>query len=418
MFSVFSFASRLTYCRKNVTFINERNIFVTFGGVMLRKLTKGTALGLCMALLFLGISQEVLAAGVSSVLPSGGIGAALSDGVTLENIQGSTENSDVEIATMVEPTEADIEEVQVPAVVETADEELENVVVAKVKDFVKVRGEASERSAVIGKFYENAVGLILAEEDGWYQIQSGNVIGYVKKEYCISGVEAQALATELGTRMAQILCDRLMVRYGAYENAKVMGMVALNDTLIVTGETEGWVRVEMEEGDGWISKDYVRVYTDYIRAETTEEEQKRLEKEAEDKEKARIAAAKMAIFTVEKTDETEMGIAVAKYAIQFIGNPYVWGGESLTEGVDCSGFIMKVYEHFGVELPHSSAAHRSAGYAVKGLENALPGDLICYSGHVALYIGDGQIVHASSEKTGIKVSKADYRQILAIRRIF
>ena len=385
---------------------------------MLRNLTKGIALGLCVVLLFLGISQEVLASGVSSVLPSGGIGATLSDGVTLENIQSSTENSNVEIATMVAPAEADIDEAQLQAVEETADEELENVVVAQVKDFVKVRSEASERSGVIGKFYENAVGLILAEEDGWYQIQSGNVIGYVKKEYCISGAEAQALATELGTRMAQILCDRLMVRYGAYENAKVMGMVALNDVLIVTGETEGWVRVELEEGDGWISKEYVRVYTDYIRAETTEEEQKRLEKEAEEREKARIAAAKMAIFTVEKTDETEMGIAVAKYAIQFIGNPYVWGGESLTEGVDCSGFIMKVYEHFGVELPHSSAAHRSAGYAVKGLENALPGDLICYSGHVALYIGDGQIVHASSEKTGIKVSKADYRQILAIRRIF
>ena len=385
---------------------------------MLRNLTKGIALGLCVVLLFLGISQEVLASGVSSVLPSGGIGATLSDGVTLENIQSSTENSNVEIAPMVAPAEADIDEAQLQAVEETADEELENVVVAQVKDFVKVRSEASERSGVIGKFYENAVGLILAEEDGWYQIQSGNVIGYVKKEYCISGAEAQALATELGTRMAQILCDRLMVRYGAYENAKVMGMVALNDVLIVTGETEGWVRVELEEGDGWISKEYVRVYTDYIRAETTEEEQKRLEKEAEEREKARIAAAKMAIFTVEKTDETEMGIAVAKYAIQFIGNPYVWGGESLTEGVDCSGFIMKVYEHFGVELPHSSAAHRSAGYAVKGLENALPGDLICYSGHVALYIGDGQIVHASSEKTGIKVSKADYRQILAIRRIF
>lgn len=386
---------------------------------MLRKFAKVTALGLCAALLFLGMTQEAQAFGdVSEVLPSGGISVALTDGVPLDDMQNSTENSNVEIATMIEPLEVETCEEPVLAVVETADEELENVVVAKVKDYVKVRSEASERSAVIGKFYENAVGLILSEEDGWYQIQSGNVIGYVKKEYCITGKEAQALASKLGNRMAQVLCERLVVRYGASEDAEIMGMVAMGDALIVTGETEGWVRVDVEEGFGWISKDYVRVYTDYIRAETTEEEQKRLEKEAEDREKARIAAAKMAIFTVEKTDETEMGIAVAKYAIQFIGNPYVWGGESLTEGVDCSGFIMKVYEHFGVELPHSSAAHRSAGYAVKGLENALPGDLICYSGHVALYIGDGQIVHASSEKTGIKVSKADYRQILAIRRIF
>lgn len=386
---------------------------------MLRKFARVTALGLCAALLFLGVSQEVQAfGGVSSVLPSGGIGATLSEGVTLDNIQENTENSNVEIATMIEPLEVASCEEPVLAVVETADEEFENVVVAKVKDYVKVRSEASERSAVIGKFYENAVGLVLTEENGWYQIQSGNVIGYVKKEYCITGKEAQALASELGNRMAQVLCERLVVRYGASEDAEIMGMVAMGDALIVTGETEGWVRVDVEEGFGWISKDYVRVYTDYIRAETTEEEQKRLEKEAEDREKARIAAAKMAIFTVEKTDETEMGIAVAKYAIQFIGNPYVWGGESLTEGVDCSGFVMKVYEHFGVELPHSSAADRHQGYAVKGLENALPGDLICYSGHVALYIGDGQIVHAASEKSGIKVSKADYRQILAIRRIF
>lgn len=386
---------------------------------MLRKFAKVTALGLCAALLFLGMTQEAQAFGdVSEVLPSGGISVALTDGVPLDDMQNSTENSNVEIATMIEPLEVETCEEPVLAVVETADEELENVVVAKVKDYVKVRSEASERSAVIGKFYENAVGLILSEEDGWYQIQSGNVIGYVKKEYCITGKEAQALASKLGNRMAQVLCERLVVRYGASEDAEIMGMVAMGDALIVTGETEGWVRVDVEEGFGWISKDYARVYTDYIRAETTEEEQARLKKETEDREKARIAAAKMAIFTVEKTDETEMGIAVAKYAIQFIGNPYVWGGESLTEGVDCSGFIMKVYEHFGVELPHSSAAHRSAGYAVKGLENALPGDLICYSGHVALYIGDGQIVHASSEKTGIKVSKADYRQILAIRRIF
>jgi len=386
---------------------------------MLRKFAKVTALGLCAALLFLGMTQEAQAFGdVSEVLPSGGISVALTDGVPLDNIQDNSESSNMEIATMIELSEVETCDSQVLAVVEMADEELENVVVAKVKDYVKVRSEASERSAVIGKFYENAVGLILAEENDWYQIQSGNVIGYVKKEYCVTGKEAQTLAAELGTRMAQVLCDRLVVRYGATEEAQVMGMVAMGDALIVTGETEGWVRVDVEEGFGWISKDYARVYTDYVRAETTEEEQARLKKEAEDREKARIAAAKMAIFTVEKTDETEMGIAVAKYAIQFIGNPYVWGGESLTEGADCSGFVMKVYEHFGVELPHSSAADRHQGYPVKGLENALPGDLICYSGHVALYIGDGQIVHAASTKSGIIVSKADYRQILAIRRIF
>ncbi|MBO5081702.1 MAG: C40 family peptidase, partial [Lachnospiraceae bacterium] len=118
------------------------------------------------------------------------------------------------------------------------------------------------------------------------------------------------------------------------------------------------------------------------------------------------------------TGDSEMGVAVAEYACQFVGNPYVWGGTSLTNGADCSGFVMSVYSNFGVSLPHSSTADRTQGYAVDGLANAQPGDLVCYSGHVAIYIGNGQIVHASSSKTGIIISNADYKKILAVRRIF
>ena len=113
-----------------------------------------------------------------------------------------------------------------------------------------------------------------------------------------------------------------------------------------------------------------------------------------------------------------MGSAVAEYALQFVGNPYVYGGTSLTNGADCSGFVMSVYANFGVSLPHSSAADRSQGAAVDGLSNAQPGDIVCYSGHVGLYIGNGQIVHASNSRTGIIVSNADYRKVLAVRRIF
>ena len=113
-----------------------------------------------------------------------------------------------------------------------------------------------------------------------------------------------------------------------------------------------------------------------------------------------------------------MGRAVADYALQFLGNPYVYGGTSLTKGADCSGFVKSVYANFGVSLPRTSGEQRSSGYAVDGLSNAKPGDLICYSGHIGIYIGDGKIVHASSAKTGIITSRADYRSILAIRRIF
>lgn len=112
------------------------------------------------------------------------------------------------------------------------------------------------------------------------------------------------------------------------------------------------------------------------------------------------------------------GQAVADYACQFVGNPYVWGGSSLTNGADCSGFVMSVYKNFGVSLPHSSSADRSQGYDVGGLENAQPGDIVCYSGHVGIYAGDGKLVHASTSKTGIIVSNANYRNVLAVRRIF
>ena len=113
-----------------------------------------------------------------------------------------------------------------------------------------------------------------------------------------------------------------------------------------------------------------------------------------------------------------MGRAVADYALQFVGNPYVYGGTSLTNGTDCSGFVMSVYAEFGISLPRTSADDRKVGPAVDGLSNAQPGDLVCYSGHVAMYIGDGQIVHAANSRKGIIVSRADYDQILTIRRIF
>ena len=111
------------------------------------------------------------------------------------------------------------------------------------------------------------------------------------------------------------------------------------------------------------------------------------------------------------------GQSVVNYACQFVGNPYVWGGTSLTNGADCSGFIMSVYAKFGVSLPHSSGAMAGCGRGVSYSE-AMPGDIICYAGHVAIYMGGGQIVHASNAKDGIKISgNAAYRPIVAVRRV-
>ncbi len=388
---------------------------------MLKGFVKTTAIALSASLLLTGMSLQVQATDVSSVLPSGGINIALAKGTDLERIHAESKGTASNLESLVE-----LEEIQASKdvageteVIREVEENLENLIISQAKDYLTVRTTPEKRGKAIGKFYKNAAGKIISEQDGWYEIESGNVVGFVKAEYCAIGEEALVLAEELGTRMAQVQCDRLLVRKEAKPDGEVLGMVAMYDELMVTEEMDGWVKVDIEEGFGWVAREFVKVYTEFECAETKEEEAARLERESRERHMEKTKAALETISTVEVTNENEMGIAVAEYAVQFIGNPYVWGGTSLTEGADCSGFVMKVYEEFDVSLPHSSAADRKQGYAVKGgLENAQPGDLICYSGHVAIYIGDGMIVHASNEKDGIKVSKAAYRKILAIRRIF
>ena len=130
-------------------------------------------------------------------------------------------------------------------------------------------------------------------------------------------------------------------------------------------------------------------------------------------------ASKKAQSVQQSTVAKTKGEMVASYALQFVGNPYVYGGCSLTKGTDCSGFVMLIYRHFGVNLPHYDAAIRTKGKSVPSLQEAKAGDIICYYGHVAIYLGDGRIVHASNSRDGIKISeRADYRTIAGIRRIF
>lgn len=371
---------------------------------------------------------EVQASGVSNVLPNGGINIALAKGTALESISkeaGSTSTTITNIVTVDEMDEhvAKLTEAQRQA---KKDEELsffKNLVIAQVNDYVNVRSLPSEEGEIIGKLYDDSVGHFIEETDGWYKITSGTVTGYVKGEYCVTGDDAVALAAEVGTRFARVTCDGLFVRKEAGADSPILGMVAFQDELVVYEENDEWIYVDTAEGKGYVSAEYVELFSEFVEAESKEEEAARLAKEREEREKARAAAraaAKKNAQTVipEITGDSEMGKAVAEYAVQFVGNPYKWGGTSLTNGADCSGFVLSVYANFGVSLPHSSAADRKQGYAVASLDEAQPGDLICYSGHVALYIGDGQIVHASSAKTGIIISKANYKNILAIRRIF
>jgi len=305
-----------------------------------------------------------------------------------------------------------------------------SLVIAQVNDYVNVRSEASEEGEVLGKLYNESVGEYISEKDGWYEIKSGSVTGYVKGEYVVTGDEAIELAKKVGKRIAKVDTETLFVRNEATTESSVVGYVGQDDQLTVKEDLDGWVKVSIEEGDGYISKDYIQLSTEFVKAESKAEEEARLAKEEAERQAANAAAAAAAGKSEKKSGSgsssapapsaggSGRGSAVANYALQFVGNPYVYGGSSLTNGTDCSGFTMSVYAQFGVSLPHSSGAQRGVGYDVGGLANAQPGDIVCYSGHVGLYIGNGQIVHASTAATGIKVSNANYRQVLSVRRIF
>lgn len=322
-----------------------------------------------------------------------------------------------------------------------AAQDFTNLFIAQVKNYVNIYAVPDERHGeIVGKLYNKSVGTFIDEGDGWYRIQSGHVEGYVKSKYCKIGDDATNLVKEVGTRIATVNTPTLKVRSGPSFDDEVLGLVLIEDELIVTEELEGWVKVDIEEGNGYVSMDYVELSTEFVEAESTVEEETRLAKEQIEREiahKAAQEAVAKAQTEKKKSDnnkkqETEnytpavnyttatssMGSSVAQFALQFVGNPYVAGGTSLTHGADCSGFVMSVYNNFGIDLPHSSGADRSVGAAVDGIANAQPGDIVCYSGHVGIYIGNGQIVHASTAKTGIKVSDANYRKILAVRRIF
>lgn len=301
--------------------------------------------------------------------------------------------------------------------------EYADIAIAQVDNYVNVRDAAGEEGSVVGKLYNNSAATVEATEGDWYKITSGNVTGYVKSEFVVR--DDEELAKQVSRRVATVETETLFVRTEPTTESDVLGMVPDQEELTVTDESvDGWTKVSIEEGEGYVSNDYVNKSIEFVTAESKEEEEARLAKEEAERQAAAAAAEKATAAKSKKGSSavpassagSSSGNAVANYACQFVGNPYVYGGTSLTNGADCSGFVMSVYAAFGVGLPHSSAAMCGVGYGVSDMQ---PGDIICYSGHVAIYIGNNTIVHASTPESGIKyTSPVNYKPIIAIRRIF
>ena len=227
-----------------------------------------------------------------------------------------------------------------------------SLVIARVNDYVNVRSIPSEEGEILGKLYDKSVGEFISEQDGWYEIESGSVTGFVKAEYCVTGEDAVSLAREVGTRIGTVNTTTLKVREEPGMDAVVLGLVPIGDELIVTEEIGDWVKVDIEEGFGYVSIDYVELSTEFVKAESKAEEEARLAREEAERKAAQEAARKAAAKKSSSSSSgssnhnvqapvitsgsgSEMGSAVANFACQFVGNPYVYGGTSLTNGADC-----------------------------------------------------------------------------------
>ena len=262
---------------------------------------------------------------------------------------------------------------------------------------LNIRKEPDESGKLVGKLPKHAACEIISSEDGWAYVKSGKVEGYVKEEYLLTGYEAKKKGEELASAIAVANTDGLNVREEPNTDAEIITQIASGEQLdIIEIMDEGWIKVDLDGEEVYVSGDYVEVKSDLATAITMTE-------------------------LLYGQGVSDVRVDLCQYAKQFLGNPYVWGGTSLTKGADCSGFVLSVFAKYGVSLPHSSRAQANCGTKISASE-LQAGDLIFYAkggtiNHVAIYIGGGQVIHASSPKTGIKISNYNYRTPYKMVRI-
>lgn len=289
-----------------------------------------------------------------------------------------------------------------------------NLVISKVDNYLNIRKEPStaDSSNIIGKFPSKAAGEILETLDGWYKIKSGPITGYITAEskYVAVGQEAMDLAMESATLMAIVNTDMLNVRLEPNTDSKIWTQISKEERYPVADQLDGWVQIELDAGD---SDDGESPDKAYISTRDNNVEVRY----------ALTEAIKFSPLEEKANQEASLRSKVVNYALKFVGGRYVWGGTNPNTGADCSGFVQYVLRNAaGVSLPRTSREQAKVGRAIKSSEMK-PGDLIFYANskgtvnHVAMYIGNGQIVHAASRKSGIKISTWNYRSPKTIRRM-
>lgn len=284
-----------------------------------------------------------------------------------------------------------------------------NIVISKVNSYLNIRSSPKDEgnSNIIGKFPGKAAGEIIETEDGWYKIKSGNITGYVTADpqYTAIGDEAKELAMASASLMAIVNTDKLNVRKEPSTESSIWTQISKEDRYAVIQQMDGWVQIELDAGEEESDNAYISTRDNNVEVRYALGE-----------------AIKFSPLEEKANQEASLRNKIVNYALQYVGNPYVWGGTSLTRGADCSGFTQSVMRNFGISLPRVSRDQANAGRAVKSSEMR-PGDLIFYTSsggtvnHVAMYIGNGQIVHAASRRSGIKISTWNYRNPARIRNV-
>lgn len=304
--------------------------------------------------------------------------------------------------------------------------------IAHVNDYVNVRSLPGTDGEVVGTLVNNAVAEIqtIAGENGdWFQIVSGNVTGYIKSEYVLFGEAADAILNQSVRTYATIIADQLNVRKEASSSAQKNGYLQAGEQVLVLEDLGEWLHIRYTDTiNGYIAKEYTEFTERYLYAQTIEEVKE--ETTLYNTRRSRLQTAqyikpntKITFPPTTYSSNEELRKALVENAMQYLGNKYVHGGNSLETGTDCSGFTMLLFKEYGYSISRTPAGQlEKAGRSIDYSE-IQPGDIICYTSngsictHVALYIGDGQIIHAANSRKGVVIYNADYDTIMGIKNV-